>query len=285
MIKAKRKFLGLVLESGATLYWLLGLVIVVWGLSGCAIVCLVAVDPNEGWATRGQFGDMFGVVNSLFSGLAFGGIFYTFLLQQEEIKNQSVQLDEQRNTIILQRFETSFFNLVSMYNDIVGGMDIKSHKKPFDVIYAGRDCFRHFYKEYTRISEADIERRFMDTQSGNLKPADETKKLAIDFANQQTIEAYMDSFKSFLYIYESDLGHYFRFIRMLLNFIESANIENKGEYVKMLTEQLSSNELLLLFYYALSDEKLKSLFLKYSIIANVRRNELLNPSHWDLYQV
>ena len=36
------------------------------------------------WQTRGQFGDVFGVVNALFSGLAFAGIVYTILTQREE---------------------------------------------------------------------------------------------------------------------------------------------------------------------------------------------------------
>ena len=38
--------------------------------------------------TRGTFGDMFGTINALFSGLAFAGVIYTILLQTQELKYQ-----------------------------------------------------------------------------------------------------------------------------------------------------------------------------------------------------
>lgn len=41
---------------------------------------------------RGTFGDMFGGLNALFSGLAFAGIIYTILLQREELKLQRQEL-------------------------------------------------------------------------------------------------------------------------------------------------------------------------------------------------
>jgi|JI9StandDraft_1071089.scaffolds.fasta_scaffold50876_4 hypothetical protein len=41
---------------------------------------------------RGIFGDMFGAVNSLFSGFALAGIIYTILLQREELSLQREEL-------------------------------------------------------------------------------------------------------------------------------------------------------------------------------------------------
>jgi len=46
----------------------------------------------ESWELRGQFGDMFGVVNALFSGLAFGGVIYAILLQREDLALQREEL-------------------------------------------------------------------------------------------------------------------------------------------------------------------------------------------------
>jgi hypothetical protein len=40
----------------------------------------------------GQFGDSFGVVNALFSAIAFGGIIYTILQQRRELRLQSFEL-------------------------------------------------------------------------------------------------------------------------------------------------------------------------------------------------
>lgn len=48
------------------------------------------------WTERGQFGDLFGAVNALFSGLAFAGLFYTIFLQRSELALQREELALQR---------------------------------------------------------------------------------------------------------------------------------------------------------------------------------------------
>jgi hypothetical protein len=44
------------------------------------------------WASRGQFGDVFGAVNSLFSGFAFSGLIFAILLQREDLELQRQEL-------------------------------------------------------------------------------------------------------------------------------------------------------------------------------------------------
>lgn len=63
-------------------------VVCVWLASWLLVTWLVPT-----WSDRGTFGDMFGAVNSLFSGLAFAGVIYTILLQQQEL---SLQREEMR---------------------------------------------------------------------------------------------------------------------------------------------------------------------------------------------
>ncbi len=48
---------------------------------------------------RGTFGDMFGGVNALFSGLAFSGIIITILLQRKELALQRQELKETREEL------------------------------------------------------------------------------------------------------------------------------------------------------------------------------------------
>ena len=57
-----------------------------------AAVGVVLFFALPDWTTRGQFGDMFGLVNSLFSGLAFAGLIYTIHLQQQELSLQREEL-------------------------------------------------------------------------------------------------------------------------------------------------------------------------------------------------
>lgn len=60
----------------------------------CAVVLLgvglfVALPD---WQTRGQFGDMYGVLNTTFSGLAFAALVFTLVLQRKELRLQRLEL-------------------------------------------------------------------------------------------------------------------------------------------------------------------------------------------------
>lgn len=69
------------------------LVLIIWILS--TVLIIFGLDN---WSDRGTFGDLFGAVNALFSGLAFAGLIYTIVLQKQD-------LELQRNEIALNRTE------------------------------------------------------------------------------------------------------------------------------------------------------------------------------------
>lgn len=69
-------------------------VIAVWIISGILIYNLI---PN--WSDRGTLGDMFGVVNALFSGLAFAALIYTIILQREEIALNRKEIELNRKEL------------------------------------------------------------------------------------------------------------------------------------------------------------------------------------------
>lgn len=62
-------------------------VFAIWALSGY----LLFPQPD-----RGTFGDMFGAVNALFSGMAFAGVIYTVLLQRQALQLQREELQATR---------------------------------------------------------------------------------------------------------------------------------------------------------------------------------------------
>lgn len=49
--------------------------------------------------TRSQFGDMFGGINAVFSGLAFLGVIYAIFLQREDLKLQRKELELTREEL------------------------------------------------------------------------------------------------------------------------------------------------------------------------------------------
>ncbi|WP_437673207.1 hypothetical protein [Sorangium sp. So ce131] len=75
-------------ERSRTPYLLLGIVLGIWGLSWALLATFV--DKPE---DRGLFGDMFGAVNALFSGLALAGVVYAIFLQRQELQLQREELE------------------------------------------------------------------------------------------------------------------------------------------------------------------------------------------------
>ena len=69
-------------------------VIAIWIISGVLIYYLI---PD--WGDRGTLGDMFGVVNALFSGLAFAALIYTIILQREEISLNRKEIELNRKEL------------------------------------------------------------------------------------------------------------------------------------------------------------------------------------------
>ena len=109
---------------------------------------------------RGTLGDMFGITNALFSGLALGGIIFTILLQKKELGYQRDELSETRKEFVIQnktlktqRFENTFFNLLSIHNSIVSSIDFETKKRLQikgliqwnTVTITGRDVFQEKY--------------------------------------------------------------------------------------------------------------------------------------------
>ncbi|MBA3680207.1 MAG: hypothetical protein H0W73_03330 [Bacteroidetes bacterium] len=97
-------------------------------------------NHSASWQTKGQFGDMFGVLNAIFSGLAFAVLIYTALMQRIELKLQREELKLQRDEMTLNRVElkrqadaqqsteiimktqlaeSTFFNLMKNYRDSI----------------------------------------------------------------------------------------------------------------------------------------------------------------------
>jgi len=127
---------------------LLFLVAAVWGASGL-FIDRFAEQP-------GQFGDMFGAVNALFSGLAFAAFIYTVNLQRTELKlqrdelkltraelqGQKEQLAAQNELMASNAFESNFFQVLRVFSDLVKSIDVQPPDGPRIV---GRDCFNSFY--------------------------------------------------------------------------------------------------------------------------------------------
>ena len=76
--------------SNAMLFGSVAFVVLMWAATGVWLY---------GMPDRGTFGDMFGAVNALFSGLAFVGVIYAILLQSQELALQRTELELTRDEL------------------------------------------------------------------------------------------------------------------------------------------------------------------------------------------
>ena len=226
----------------------------------------------------GTFGDMFGAANALFSGLAFAGLIYTVWLQRIELRfqredleatrlvldAQRAQMEAQNQTLRRQNFENTFFQLLRLHNDIVNSIDLVD--KDTNRITKGRDCFNIFYSRLWKVYRAQTK----------IKDAKQLSSLS------QLNEVYMEFYSS----YSSELGHYFRSLYNIVKFVKNSEVGDKNLYTNLVRAQLSSYELLLMFYDCLSEMgnmKFKPLTVEFNLLKHLQEKKLLDPNHASLY--
>lgn len=68
----------------------------------CVFFGIITYSCIDTWEHRGQFGDMFGALNALFSGAAFAGVVYAIILQRRELAMQREEMQLSRKELAAQ---------------------------------------------------------------------------------------------------------------------------------------------------------------------------------------
>lgn len=186
-----------------------------------------------------------------------GTLIYT-LKQLQITREESI---EQNKATSIERFESALFNLLSFHNDIVVSIDDGSDR--------GRKYFFGAYNELYSIISSNV---------GNKKYSNELSKV-------------QDKYSFFYSHHQEYIGHYFRNLYHIIKFIDKSDNkiispENKKYYVSLVRAQLSTYELLLIFYNSISiygEEKFLPLIKEYDLLQNINWKKLINPSHKEIF--
>lgn len=240
------------------------IIIVIWAGSGW-LLCYFFNTPQE----PGTFGDMFGAINALFSGLAFAGLIITLLYQKEELQLQREELQQtrkemskqreefeaQNKTLQCQRFENTFFNMLSLQQELVSNICYYYNNNE----HRGRDVFEKLYKN------API------SYDGSSRPG------IVSLLREKGYEAYTKI------SIVTRLNHYFRHLYCIYNYVDSSVLisdEERYEYVDIVNSQLSDYELLMLFYHCITNSEqnqFKIFIEKYAVFRNLKTKLLASP--------
>ena len=257
-------------------FWIfIGVMILVilglWASSWFVIGCIIN-DAN----TKGTFGDSFGAVNALFSGLALAGVIVAIWLQSQELKeqrkeleltrnvlkSQEAQLKEQSDSLKKENFESTFFRMLDNLNKIVNGV-ILNHQ---------RNTFRQgkFITHPTTLSGHQAFRKM----TNDLREEMRSPQQSIDEAFQMT------------YKYNQDLSHFFLTLYYCLSFVYEQKITNKEKqkYANIIRAQLSSGQLLLIFYNAQTAKGTGSQFFikQFNLLKNLNSEDLFFSEDIDI---
>jgi len=222
---------------------IMGLGIIVWFL-----VRLLIYEGH--WNTirninlpiAGQIGDFVG-------GLA--GTFFTLvgvLLLFETLALQRRELKESRRVFEKQMFETTFFNLINLYQEVVRSLHFDYIESYGEKIYNGKDFFeiqrRKFYDEFQ-----------CQSMFGKNRKA----------AKIKYIEFYTST--------KEQTSHYFRTLYRIFRFIHTSRFtaSEKMHYAKIVRAQLSESELFFIHYNAYSEygSKFRELINEFNILKHL----------------
>lgn len=256
-------------DKTTSIWWLVGtalLVIAAWGWSGYLIYTGFD-EPGD----RGTFGDMFGAVNALFSGLAFSVLIYTMILQRIELKlqreelrstraelaGQKEQMEIQNGTMRRQRFEQTFFNLLNLHLSIINAVELED---------AGIDQIRVTGRTSFPYLVANL-RSIASRAPGSLSSAEDCFEAVSWIAN------HLNSVANILDQYTSVVGQ-------IARFIDASDLTSKEKhaYAAVFQSTLSNDEKILLFYIGLSpsgQQRLKPYIERYALLTNIRDTNML----------
>jgi len=233
--------------------WVFGLaVIVLMWLASLVSVILIISRTEHSLEQLSHIGDTFGAIHALFTGLAFVAVFITLYFQSKALKLTREEID-------IRSFETQYFNFLKVHNDIIQGIGKYKTVGGVHIKIEGRERMKELYASMVRYYNNVYE------QNPYEKPSEIINK----------------SFKLFYNENHHEIGHYLRHLYNIVKFVDNSTypFHHKIIYLNLLRAQLSSYELLLLFYNCLSDDgnrRLKPLVEKYSILEAIPFDDLIS---------
>jgi uncharacterized membrane protein len=243
---------------------LIGGLSIIFVLGSCLTVFIYWKGVN--YEQRGTFGDMFGSVNAVFSGLAFAGIILTIFMQKKELEYQREELRDtrkefsiQNQTMKLQRFENTFFQMINLHHDIVDKIGKKTMDSMADRLY-----------EFMRHPN--------DIPLSTATPIDPPTAWNYLIASYQRFY-FTEGYETYLSNYYRNLYHIFKFIYLT----DQIGEEKKKFYSSLVRSQLGQKELFLIFYNSmipnLGNPKFLFLLKNFEIMENFNNSSVLVFEH------
>jgi hypothetical protein len=308
---------------------------------GVMIIIFFSLSPAfNDWSFKikpelsGQFGNLIGgIVGSLFSLSAALLLYKTLMTQIEVFTLQKRELDIQIESNMIERFETTFFNLLTNHNDIKSSIRTYVFSLSDDLNVAkynadGCEFFAFAKVEIKNLWESLDSDTYLGTYNSdrietfyneieNLRdPSSSNYAVPQDFDNDKSTLINIEKLKYsnlfygvtkeiwgearelntfdrinfvitiFFKKYNYAIGHYFRHLYNVIdytnNYFQSntqLNVNKAKKYIDFLKVQMSTYELMLVFYNLFLFPEFVELLIKFSFFENLTIEDLIHQSH------
>ena len=207
---------------------------------------------------RGQFGDSFGVLTSLFTGLGFGGLVVTLLVQQRQLQQQEDQIKLQRQSEQTRHYEEILHRLLAMYSATLDGVSTKGNLRALSVLRGSTDrVLEAIKKEKVHLVPLRMQERYA---ANALSKEDEVFLDYLYFRNFKILSVEIDR--------QGRLTETLKVLLQHLVYRAPQNIDIKP-YCDMVCAQLSHIEVSYFFLIALTfkdESALRDLLMKCGLL-------------------
>ena len=237
--------------------------------------------------TFGTFGDTYGALNTLFSGLAFAILILSLFLQRKELQAQRKELSAQRGEIAKSNEIAEQQRIITEQQKILNEQQIKDAqiKNFYDLLFRFLNRFEIKYSKMRKVSRSDGEYNYfngfnnstlaaIENLLGNIELLENTPlerinliiKNSLGNGNKQTFNKIIDE-------------QFYEQIIFIINFISEHNYLKVSEFAfKIFDSYLNKHEKLTILLGSFEHKELRLFAQQYSDFFNSDLPENIEPS-------
>jgi hypothetical protein len=223
----------------------------------------------------GNLGDWWGGTSAMF--IAIAGIILlvlNYLSQKNELELTRNEFKTQNQTLKIQRFENTFFHLVSLYNKIVA------------LLYYSSEEIQSIMKKNLMINDTAVSGREFFSEAYHWLKSRMYDTPKESYNNEY--EAVKDIYNHFFRRNKKYFEHYFNTISEILKYVANSpdiNEIQKKFYMGIFKAQLSNYELIFLFYHGISNysDGIKEILEDFKFLKNIDEGLIFKIEHLKFY--
>ncbi len=240
----------------------------------------------------GTYGDSYGSLNTLFSGLAFAVLIISLFMQRQELKAQREELAAQRGELTAQRKEAEQSNKIAEEQRIITAQQATLIKQQIDEAKVQNFyfvLFKYFENLDSTISKIKVKAKFGSNQLQGLdlfkhfshEFLSSLPKMDLDITNDNIYQIVKKDIKtSYIYATSSyniklEESLFLENILMILRYIEkNENLIDVRQAIQIFLAHVNIDTLLCLAWISILGEwELKRFIEKYSLLRHIEKRE------------